>query len=138
MEDLIVIILTLIVVVVGALGQGKKKKKQIPEGEAESNGAESFWDMIGGDEPAVVSERQWIDQEEQQESIEPEPQYDMETGVSTEDPNYQFNAEDEGGIAVTPPMVGDLKKKQFKSKIRQEFSLKKAVIYSEILNRKYN
>jgi len=132
MEDLIVIILTLIVAVVGSLGQIRKRKKGQPS-EGNQKESQGFWEMLEG-------------AEEQPETIVPEPV----KSEKTEQPK-RIDRRFEKGEPVTIKRVIEekdlIKGKEpirisrdqgIKRKTREKFPLRKAVIYSEILNRKYN
>jgi hypothetical protein len=131
MEDLIVIILTLIIVVVGALGQIKKKKLPQPE-ENKQNSSGGFWDLLqemGEHEPQHT-----------EVSVPKEPVINPEHEKNTQ--HYPFQPANEGksDLKRSSAFKENLEKKQEKDaekKISRSFSLRKAVIYSEILNRKY-
>ncbi|MCG6189138.1 hypothetical protein [Maribellus maritimus] len=134
MDDLIVIILTLIVAVVGAIGQIKKKKQQQTDpGTEEQNSSDNFWDVL---EDFGV------------QTTKPEPKEpEYEPATIEEKPvkkrQYTFNAENEGKDSVfkkTSSIKNEIKQnleEEKKENISNTFSLRKAVIYSEILNRKY-
>ena len=126
MDDLIVIILTLIIAGAGALGQ-MKKKKQVQAAPGEQKNPENIWDLF---KEEAFPKAQQAEPEyyfnEQPESIP----YENEQG-------YRFEAKNEGGIIIndnvkTSPLVKEVIKKK-----KEKFPLRKAVIYSEILNRKY-
>lgn len=121
MDDLVVIILTLIIVVVGVLGQ-IKKKKPLQQNPMQQNKQPGFWDLL---------------KEETDFPGQPQPEYSTEENPATgeeppgEEPNYQIISKNEAK-SVFP---NDKNKR--KTEIKEKFSLRKAVIYSEILNRKY-
>ncbi len=133
MDDLIVIILTILVAVVGALNQRKKKR----EAEASASASEEagqpadFWEMIMQQEerPPVY---QTVPQEE-------EDLYDeVVDTVPKPKPVYQFKAEAEGSSEVLE--VKKILQREAKKPVMvdgEEFSIRKAIIYSEIMNRKY-
>ncbi len=133
MDDLIVIILTILVAVVGALNQRKKKR----EAEASASASEEagqpvdFWEMIMQQEerPPVY---QTVPQEE-------EDLYDeVVDTVPKPKPVYQFKAEAEGSSEVVE--VKKILQREAKKPVMvdgEEFSIRKAIIYSEIMNRKY-
>ena len=126
MDDLVVIILTLIIAVVGILGQVKKKKQSppLPEGEEKP---ENIWDLI-------KSEMNPVQNIPQQEFIED----DVEEIEETErKPSYEFKVRNEKGSVTDNEMKEVPSSKKLRKIGGEEFSLKKAVIYSEILNRKY-
>ncbi|MCD6354288.1 MAG: hypothetical protein J7L95_01955 [Prolixibacteraceae bacterium] len=126
MNDLVVIILTLLILVVGIVGQLKKKREPLPNPNQQSNPPD-FWGMIENKmqyEPDVTKPEV---KEETAAFAEPVPKA-----------KYTFST-DEGKSAFE----NDLKKvvpktKKTSEEEKERFSLRKAVIYSEILNRKYS
>ena len=136
MDDLIVIILTLIVAAAGALGQ-LKKKKQVPPAEGEeSKTPESLWDLLQGEpdyqHPVEVQD---FKKEKHDEYTEPLLKADNR---EVNESKYKYIAQNEGQVAtkVKKPMAANRKK--LKPGVIKDFSLRKAVIYSEILNKKYS
>ena len=128
MDDLLVVILTLIIAGAGVLGQ-LKKKKQVPGGAVEDlNTPEDIWNLFK-EEPAMGHLAE--DPYGTKEAFVKEP------GPAVNEQNYTFNPKNEGGkaieTAVAKPAVIPQKKSVFKS----NFSLRDAVIYNEILTRKY-
>jgi hypothetical protein len=126
MDDLIVIILTLIIAGAGAIGQ-MKKKKQAPSVPGKQKTPENIWDLFKEEvfPPTPQTEPEYF-MDEEPESIP----YENEQG-------YKFEAKNEGGVIInnevkTQPTIKDSIKES-----KDGFSLRKAVIYSEILNRKY-
>ena len=131
MDDLVVLILTLIIVVLGAIGQFKKKKPA-PANETQKSSSEDFWDML-------TSEQEFVAQQPEvtpaAEPIQPEP--------VPETPKYTFTPENEGISDLTK--TDDLTKQSIYTDEEEKtgktdtekFSLRKAIIYSEIINRKY-
>ena len=128
MDDLIVIILTLIIAGVGALRQLKKKKQAEPNMEPQEE-TDSFWDLLE-DEPEPIEQTENLDHEVEKEMVRPE-----QVKIT---PRYQFKANNEEKSVTVEEAKMEVKKPKLKSKLNEEFSLRKAVIYSEILNRKYN
>lgn len=134
MDDLIVVILTLVVAGFGLLGQ-LKKKKQVPAGNDAPKAPESFWDLIQGNtenqnqfgEPEFED----LELEHQQTTVENRVETNMEKSIYRDLENSEKIT-----VLKNNEMLDSIKPKS-KSKIRKEFSLRKAVIYSEILNRKY-
>lgn len=126
MDDLIVIILTLLIAGAGAIGQ-IKKKKQIPAAAEEPKNPENIWDLFREETllPELKTEPEYMEVEQQ----ESEP-YENEQG-------YNFAANDEGGALIKKEINIQPAVKKTIQKNKEEFSLRKAVIYSEILNRKY-
>lgn len=127
MDDLVVIILTLIIAGAGVLGQIKKKKQAIAVPPGQAKQPENIWDLFK--EEAFPQMRQ------------PEPEYFMEEEPESlpyeNEQGYKFEAKNEGGKIINKEVkpettiINSIKEK------KEVFSLRKAVIYSEILNRKY-
>ncbi len=136
MEDYLVIIITLIVAVVGVLRRKKKKTvAQAPEtGKAKSSS--NFWDMIM-DEQGGDAEPVYEYEESESHHVDPEPVL-QEHAVAVEKSSSAFWVRDEGVSAVDTEREATQKKKRKITIDGEEFSLKKAVIYSEIMNRKYS
>ncbi len=133
MDDLVVIILTLLVAVVGALSQRKKRQQttQAPPQEGEKQPMD-FWDMImeQQNQPQQYREPQPYFEEEDEE---PEPVVE-----APKKPEYTFSAGDEGRSGIQEELKKSLEPKSKKVMVDgEDFSLRKAVIYNEILNRKY-
>jgi hypothetical protein len=149
MDDLIVIILTLIVAVVGALGQ-IKKKKNAPQTNSEDESKNDFWSFITED----ITENQIERQEPEEQNIQSEPEtfaqqvkllnkkQEEKIQENREFSKYNFKAGNEGKSVLKDNLSANSEdKKQPKKKTKRkarDFSLRKAVIYSEILNRKYH
>ncbi len=133
MDDLIIIILTLIIAVAGTIGQIKKKKQVQPEnGDAENNASENIWSFLDD----IVEQPSQKAYKTQREEVEISPEEEK-----VEQREY-FTAENEGLSSAenTESLKDEIReniKDEKKEKISDTFSLKKAVIYSEILNRKY-
>ena len=131
MDDLLVIIFTLIVAVIGALGQINKKKKPVSTGnQPAENGSDNFWGMV---------EEQFYDEQPEQEQQQETEKIDKPEETEERMPVYKFKAENEGTPVTRPDRTKEIKKekKPKANKKLKEFSLRKAVIYSEILNQKY-
>ena len=126
MDDLVVIILTLLIAGAGVFGQ-LKKKKQVPVVNGEQKDPENIWDLFREEvfpqQPKPESEYFNVEQEE----YEP---YENEQG-------YEFEAKNEGGALINNELNAEISAKELKNKKIEGFSLRDAVIYSEILNRKY-
>jgi len=136
MEDYLVIIITLIVAVVGALSRKKKKTVAQAPVTGKAKSSSNFWDMImdeqGGDiEPVYEYE------ESPSQNADPEPVV-QEYGVPAREASYAFSVSDEGESTIHTEIKTIKKKKRKVTIDGEEFSLKKAVIYSEIMNRKYS
>lgn len=127
MDDLIVIILTLVIAAFGAFGQ-IKKKKAIQQGQPAANPPDDIWD--------IFQQRR----EQPVQAIESEPEY-YEAPESILDkydsPDYGFDPHREGISAFEDRFSTKKPVLPIKKKKKYDFSLKKAIIYSEILNRKY-
>ncbi len=126
MDDLIVIILTLAVAGIGILGQ-IKKKKQAATGSNQPKQPETFWDLIKNETNFPVQE----EENEYYEEENPEPV------ISTETPYQKVNTTNVQSSVRKAVFETKLTRKKIKSKTKEGFSLRKAVVYSEILNRKY-
>ena len=132
MDDLVVLILTLIIVVLGAIGQFKKKKPEQPN-ESQNNSSEDFWDML-------TEENEFVPQ---QPKVTPEVKQVQPDPVAPKSRSYTFSAKNEGISDLTK--TDDLTKQPMQVYKEEEtdktntekFSLRKAIIYSEIINRKY-
>jgi hypothetical protein len=128
MDDLLVVILTLIIAGAGALGQ-LKKKKQIPGSSAgETNTPDDIWNYLKNE--AGISHFE-------EESYEAKEVFVKEPGPAINEQNYSFNAKNEGGKAIENAFKEPIINRQKKSVFKGNFSLRDAVIYNEILNRKY-
>ncbi len=130
MDDLVAIILTLVFVGIGAFGQMKKKKKLIAEPESNNsniNKQDEIWDLF---EKVTGFENFREDPYGNTEVVVKEP------GPAVNEQNYSFKATEEGGSIIEKE--SQIQKRVVKKNaIRENFSLKQAVIYNEILNRKY-
>lgn len=127
MDDLVVIILTLLIAGAGLIGQLKKKKQlDSTPADAQKN-PENIWDLLREEAfPSV--------QKEEHEYLIVEPQesepYENEQG-------YKFEAKNEGGKLINNELKTETPAQEIIKKGKEGFSLRNAVIYSEILNRKY-
>lgn len=131
MEDYFVIILTLIIAVVGILNRKKKKnapKLSVVEGAEQSS---DFWDVIMNQQ-----EEEFVE-EPVDEYIEPEPVVERYK-QAVEKPKYFFTAANEGKSNIPDATKAKPIRKRKVMIEGEEFSLKKAVIYSEIMKRKYS
>ncbi|WP_372949282.1 hypothetical protein [Mariniphaga sp.] len=129
MDDIIVIILTLIFIVASIFGQ-KKKRQPVTETEAEAeaepqSSGDNFWDMLNEE----WKEARQTDAPSQQKPVEKQEQPTVESKP------YTFHPDKEGAkITVEKP---EETKKSIRKTKKKKFPLRDAVIYSEILNRKY-
>ena len=134
MDDLIVIILTLIIAGVGVLGQFKKKKQAQAATEGQADSPKSFWDLIT-DEAVGNPQATDMDYDELEFDGE-EVEVVQKSETLIQKPTYQFKTSNKAEL-VEKNVNQKTKPKKLKSKLNEDFSLRKAVIYSEILNRKY-
>jgi len=135
MDDLLVIILTLIFAAAGIFGQSKKKKAQqakqpVPKPQPEEH--DSFWDFLEGESPKPRESKI----EAQPEQAYRQPQQNTQNKKPEPVQNVQ-PAKKKSSIYSTDLTGKKEAENQRKSKLKNKFSLRKAVIYSEILNRKY-
>jgi len=125
MDDLIVIILTLLAIVAGVIGQFKKK----PQANKNATGSlpeetDDPWSLPGEDTD-LKPQPQEITTKDQ--NISPKTDYQKK-------PRF-FNKE--SSIFENDLTMKETLEKSAKSHAKSKFPLRKAVIYSEILNRKY-
>ena len=127
MEDYIVIILMAIILIFGAIGRSKKKVIPQPQNE-EPIEHDDFWGMM---------------EELEVQPPTPQPVKKVEfMKVPKVNPVYGFIAKEEGVSILKDRILkseSDIKKTNKSNIIKKDdkFSLRKAIIYSEILNRKY-
>jgi hypothetical protein len=136
MDEKIVIILTLIFAAFGIFGKRKKKAPAQPA-PGSVNPQQSFWDLMQGT-PNLQNSMEPEEFEEPEFTAETEYVTQTQNGTGTND-SYQFMAKSEG-LSDIPDILktkSKTKKRRIKSKLMHNFSLRKAVVYSEILNRKY-
>uniref|UniRef100_UPI0032172832 hypothetical protein n=1 Tax=uncultured Draconibacterium sp. TaxID=1573823 RepID=UPI0032172832 len=128
MDDLIVIILTLVVAVIGVINQQKKKNAAKNPAAGNTKQPADFWDMIMDTQSEQV----------QNVSEYAEPSVGEEEFAEAEvKPQYQFVPSREG-ISDIEKETKTVSKERLRATVDGEkFSLRKAVIYNEILNRKY-
>ncbi len=148
MEDgvsaILYIIISAIIILVGVLGK-KKKPQQIPggSGNGEPEGMD-FFEKLGlkdideGKEEYIdveeeVEETKKADDSELHEiSIAPTFDDQSEKRAEVEEKIFEEKTEKENAYSILLDEVDyDIKE------IKEEFDLKKAIIYSEIINRKY-
>lgn len=135
MDDLVVIILTLVVAVFGIIGQTRKKKLT---GEQQQNVKEpaSFWDMFENQinpEQQFTGINNFVDEQEPDELIVEDDRIDLAPPPQT----YKFDAKNEGKSILKERVVSKVFKPKTTKPKKKKFPLRQAVIYSEILNRKY-
>jgi hypothetical protein len=126
MDDLIIIILTLLIAGAGAIGQ-IKKKKEIPVSPEVRDNPEDIWDLFK--------------QEVFAPKVEKQPEYFTEDSEESEpyinEQGYKFEPVNEGGTLINNQINIQPAVNKTITKKKEKFPLRKAVIYSEILNRKY-
>jgi hypothetical protein len=125
MDDLIVIILTLVLIIASSLGQFKKKRSG--ENKVNNNipdNSDDNWLLPGEDEAEVIKEK-------------PIVTYTGQDNIQKESmQSYQFK---DVYTSVKPERqtIQEIQNHSVKKVKKIKFSLRKAVIYNEILNRKY-
>jgi len=131
MDDIVVIIITILVAVLGIVSQRKKRESAQTPGNLQQPKPFDFWEMLN-EERAAQDPYQHFESEPE---IEEEP-IDI---VPKEKPVYQFVPSSEGRSDITEPILKEPVRKKRKVLVDGEkFSMRKAVIYSEIMNRKYS
>jgi hypothetical protein len=128
MDDLVVIIITLVIAGFGVLGQ-IKKQKQNQSTPIEEDAPEDIWEMLKKQMNPPVDEMQ---QEMYEEPVLEEPL------DSYKAPSYSFDVKEEGISTINDGKISAGLDKENAGKTKKSFSLRDAVIYSEILNRKYS
>lgn len=142
MEDYIFIIIAIVLSAIGAINKNKKKRivQQDPE-QREPTRQPSFFDQLFED-PAFKEEPEPIPVRQPQERIE-KPTFQRTVRREVQTPIRR--------TTLKKTEIGDSIKKKIKTSfdedqeetentresIRDDFSLRKAIIYSEILARKY-
>lgn len=148
MDDIIVIILTLVLTVVAALNQSKKKKQH----ESQKSGAEpDFWETIlHGEEEAPVP----VKKSPARQSSEPVLQQPIASKIKSREPLrksglsagiHPDSGTTEGGRNIDVVVAGKKQTagienpddRENELSILEDFSLRKAIIYSEIIQPKY-
>ncbi len=120
MDDIIVFILTLLFIAAGIFGQIKKRPLPPETGDQEPSQGEKFWETIVEDEESMgVSEHH-----RPAEKIAVEDRFHTAKGMMKRD-------------VFKKPSQSTAEKAVAKVIKKERFPLKKAIIYSEILNRKY-
>jgi hypothetical protein len=126
-------LLTLLIGAAGAIGQLKKKKEGQGKPDQPKTGGD-LWDLfneeIFPEQPKAKTEPGMVPEEYEDEYVEEYEPYENEQ-------KYEFKPVNEGGKIIenkTTPKTPVIKNE---IRAKEKFSLRKAVIYSEILNRKY-
>lgn len=130
MEDYLVIILTLVVAVIGIIrGKNKKNTPTVAESE-EPKQSTDFWDLIMNDQEEVIAEPV-------SDFVETEPDV-AEVKRTNVKPKHTFSAANEGQSDIKDEIIEKVRTNKKVMIDGEKFSLRKAVIYSEIMNRKYS
>lgn len=127
MDDLVVIILTLVIAGFGLLGQIKKQKQIQQPASEDKLPPDNIWDLFNA-EP--VNSHQEFDAETDETEEEEAP-------IAAQVPSYQFKAENEGVSFGKERPASKPMERNIPAHKSEDFSLRKAVIYSEILKQKY-
>ncbi len=128
MDDILVIILTLIVAAFSLFNQQRKKKAAQNTATNANQQPTGFWDM--------VMDKQDVQEEFIPEYVDPENVVDDYDEPDNE-LKYEFVPSKEGSSDIKNKVKAVVKKKNQVTIEGEKFSLRKAVIYNEILNRKY-
>lgn len=127
MDDIVVIMLALLVAVIGIVSQSKKRKVTSQQPKT-GNPPQNIWDLLEAQ----------MAPEPQKYAPEPEQEPDDEIiDTVPETPGYDFNAKNEGKSVLKENAESSISAEEIKKSKKEKFPLRKAVIYSEILNRKY-
>jgi hypothetical protein len=125
MDDIVVIILTLLVAVIGIVSQ-TKKRKTVNQQPGTANRPQNIWDLL---ETQMTPEPQ---------KYEPEPDQDDDIlDIVPDTPVYEYDTKNEGKSIIKEKAEPAISAEEIKKPKKEKFPLRKAVIYSEILNRKY-
>ena len=128
MDDIVVIILTLIVAVFGILNKTRKKNAAPGQPAPPADDTQNFWEMLMDDNKDVPYQPQ--PEVIQEEVVEAEPVWESR-------PKFEYSTETKKSAPLKREMKRTEKSKKRAMIMGEKFSLKKAVIYSEIINRKY-
>lgn len=150
MDDVIIIILTLVLTVVAAINQSKKRKQQAP---TETGEEPDIWEEIlqtgkqkpvpsSQSEPVTVNEKPKPRQATEMDRLREVPSWKTKT---IKKPASIFNYENESGRNEDILRSGQIRQASDASisqedsgeSVLEDFTLRKAVIYAEIINPKY-
>ena len=158
--DYLFLIIVVVASIIQAIVQNNKKKalQELPEDEMAQNDDQTadVFDripetMAGYETPvdnifdpfgrSPVSEPDlakynWADDYAEDVTAKKEEEAVAESSIMSEEKSYQ-NTDNKFKISIPPKSVTTIPIVRYRSGIRAGFNLKKAVIYSEILNRKY-
>lgn len=147
MDDVIVIILTLVLTVVAAINQSKKKKQQ--QAPTDNEGEPDFWEeILLGHKPApqpVPPAPQPVRKEPVARKTMPEPPKSRPFSTKKSKSQVSQAFHEEGGrnedilmrSTVSPIGQDNTTEAISKESVLEDFSLRKAIIYSEIIKPKY-
>ena len=128
-DNLIVILLTVILMVAGSLGQLKKKKQPVVQPEPQKPQPD-IWETLFGE----------LEKPEVKPPLSPEIIPENEGKVNPDVQVAEYRPENEEGLVYIFKKEADQKESELHPEemdVMETFSLKKAVVYSEILNPKY-
>lgn len=131
MDDIVVIVITILIAIMAALGQKKKRQQTEAAKQNQPQQPLDFWELLGGLSATEAAPRAGSNEvvEETEKPID---------SVPVNKPAYQFSVKSEGKSDIPNSVFTEPKKKKRAALIDGEkFSLRKAVIYNEIMNRKY-
>jgi hypothetical protein len=133
---ILIFIVVIIISIVRAVNKNKdkiQKAPKVPQNEPQQP-LNEIWETILEDKKDVETEirEEFFPEESEIEEFVPEPI------VEKAESKYQFRPQEEGAsdIVESPKKMMTVSKKK-KNILGKDFSLKKAVVYSEIINRKY-
>ena len=135
MEDgassILYIIISVIIILVGILGK-KKKPQQVPGGsDNKEPGIMDFFDKLGLADTEKERE-EFIDIEEEEETkVAPTVKDHIEKKSEVTEQISEVESEEKKAFEISDEFDYET------DEIKDEFDLKKAIIYSEIINRKY-
>ncbi len=127
MDDVIVLILTLIFIAAGIIGQMKKRKVEpIPEANEVDGHNDDFWETLNEEWTESIKTTEKPVEMKQAETTPPDSQGE-----------YHFKSGNKAVRTYRSIAKRDHLKEQPHVSKKARFPLREAVIYSEILNRKY-
>jgi hypothetical protein len=151
MDDVIIIILTLVLTVVAAINQSKKRKQQAPAETGEEPA--DIWEEIlqtGKQKPVPANQGEPVILKEYpkpRRAAEKARTYEVSSRKTKtlDKPASIFNYENEGGRNEDILRSGQIRQSSDASisqedsgeSVLEDFTLRKAVIYAEIINPKY-
>lgn len=151
MEDYIFILIAIVLSVFGAINQNKKKKmEQMMEEEQEPEHEPSFFDQIFDDpmfreepqpktvrEPVVMERPQIIPEPRKAERRIPEPKLERQPLRSSLLKKTEIGDAIHKNKIASSATETETETKGARYSVMSDFSLRKAIIYAEILERKY-